>query len=160
MLTEKDLIRFWEKVDKGDDGACWNWTAALNHGGYGVFGLFPRSAVKATHVSWNIHFGEIPNGLWVLHTCDNPSCVNPKHLFLGTAQDNMDDKVKKGRHAATVGERNKSHKLSYEKVLEIRQRYALGNTTYRELSNEFGVSEVQIGNIVRLEDWRGSVNQL
>lgn len=90
--------RLWEKVIKGE--GCWLWTGAKSEKGYG--NIFKkrgngRTAVMVHRVSYEIHFGEIPEGLFVLHRCDVPACVNPSHLFLGTAQDNVDDMIAKGR---------------------------------------------------------------
>lgn len=94
--SEKDIQRFWSKVaitDNPDD--CWLWTAGTVTG-YGSFGFQGRMRI-ASRVAWEITNSEIPAGMKVLHTCDNPLCVNPKHLFLGTQLDNMRDMVRKGR---------------------------------------------------------------
>lgn len=89
--------RFWPKVDKS--GECWVWTASRDRTGYGKFGRGggKRGWTKASRVSWEIHFGPVPDGLWVLHRCDNPPCVRPDHLFLGTCGDNNRDTASKGR---------------------------------------------------------------
>jgi hypothetical protein len=94
--------RFWEKVDKSGD--CWLWTGARDQHGYGSLSVAHEGRerrrsvpVKASRVSWQIHNGPIPAGMWVLHRCDNPPCVRPDHLFLGTQLDNMRDASAKGR---------------------------------------------------------------
>jgi len=94
--------RFWRNVDKDDEDECWDWNMSLDIGGYGIM-TFRRpweggktSSMKAHRYSWLIHNGLIPEGILVLHTCDIPACCNPNHLFLGTTQDNIDDKVRKG----------------------------------------------------------------
>jgi hypothetical protein len=96
--------RFWAKVEKMPDG-CWVWQAARSVSGYGL--LAPSGGVRgdrrAHRVSWELHNGPIPAGLWVLHSCDNPPCVNPDHLFLGTRSDNMRDCASKGRLNTQVG---------------------------------------------------------
>lgn len=98
VLSHSDRDRFLTKVCKSDFSAaeCWVWTAACDRYGYGQFAVAGRR-LGAHRVSYVLHFGEIPAGLWVLHRCDNPRCVNPGHLFLGTAKDNTRDAMQKGR---------------------------------------------------------------
>lgn len=95
--TRSLAARFWAKVNKTP--TCWLWTANRLPKGYGVINVGGRAGSQqlAHRVSWELHFGPIPDGLWVLHRCDNPPCVRPDHLFLGTVQDNVDDMVTKGR---------------------------------------------------------------
>lgn len=109
------LARFWKYVDRKGDDDCWVWTGALNRasrissGGYGAFGIC-GCPVGAHVFSWTIFNGgrEPKKGMCVCHSCDNPPCVNPKHLWLGTIQDNIDDKVAKGRQPR--GESHGMHK--------------------------------------------------
>lgn len=91
--------RFEEKFFKTD--SCWIWTAATRSTGYGVFS-YKGKPVTASRVSYTLYKGEIPDGLHVLHTCDNPSCVNPEHLFLGTNKDNVEDRKAKNRRAGRL----------------------------------------------------------
>lgn len=90
--------RFWSKVDKSGD--CWVWIASTSSKGYGKF-WFRNWHWRAHRVSWILANGEIPEGMHILHECDNPPCVNPDHLTSGTQLDNMKDKVQKGRHYET-----------------------------------------------------------
>lgn len=85
-------IKFWKKVDRRGPDECWKWTGAINQAGYGAFGNN-----HAHRTSYEITYGPIPDGLFILHKCDNPPCVNPNHLFVGTHQDNMRDMISKGR---------------------------------------------------------------
>ena len=149
--TPKDVERFWSKVDlsKADeDFACWEWTAFQLIEGYGTIG-WGKKVCRSHRVAYEIAFGEYPDTLHVLHHCDNPACVNPNHLFLGTNSDNIRDKVAKGRAQHLYGEQHGKHKLTNEQVAEIRQRYAQGGVSYRQLAEEYGVDHSQIGNIVK-----------
>src|SRR3990167_544842 len=93
---------FWSKVDKHAPNNCWVWMGFKKPTGYGLFGV----GWKRTHrLAWEFTNGKIPAGIHVLHKCDNPSCVNPSHLYLGTHQDNMRDRNKKGRQARVEGEK-------------------------------------------------------
>lgn len=95
-LNDKYIKNFWSKVVKVD-GSCWEWIGCKNKRGYGRIGIAPSKSMNAHRVSWSIHFGDIPVGLFVCHKCDNPSCTNPEHLFLGTRQDNVNDMMIKKR---------------------------------------------------------------
>lgn len=110
--------RFATKYVVADNG-CWEWNAARNDKGYGHFKM--DGAVRQAHrVSWELHFGPIEGGMHVLHKCDNPSCVNPDHLFLGTNADNAADCKAKGRHARPAGESNPRARLTAQQVRDIR----------------------------------------
>src|SRR3990167_10034714 len=134
--------RFWEKVNKTD--RCWEWTACLNEHGYGIISIkhWPN---KASRVSWRLAYGEIPNGLFVLHHCDNPKCIRPDHLFLGTSHDNKLDQMGKGRFIPNNedkrGEGNWISRLDSVSVLEIRQMYLGGTYSQQELADIYKVGK-------------------
>jgi len=91
--------RFEEKVSIEPNSGCWLWTGAANAAGYGRLYVWPEGKHQKAHrISYELHVGAIPDGMFVCHRCDNPSCVNPQHLFIGTRQDNVDDMNRKGRH--------------------------------------------------------------
>ena len=153
--------RFWEKVDKENsekyyDGTrCWEWKGAVDGGGYGALMIThsPYTREKSHRFSWLIHNGQISNDMWVLHHCDNPPCVNPSHLFLGTNTDNMRDKMNKGRNVNMRGKLNGMCKLSENDVREIVELHNQG-ISYRKLSNQFGIGNTQIARIIHKESWR------
>lgn len=95
--------RFWSKVNIST--SCWNWIGCLNNKGYGEFRVWKTWSEYAHRFSWALHFGPIPNGLKVLHRCDNPRCVRPDHLFLGTQADNVADMLAKGRESHDHGQK-------------------------------------------------------
>lgn len=123
-LNPDDEDRFWDRVEVKSNQECWNWNGGLRCG-YGVLQFRWRSEV-ASRASWMIHHGSIPDGLWVLHKCDNPKCVNPSHLFLGTPADNMADKTAKSRNNAPFGEKHWATKLTASKVRKIRMLHSQG----------------------------------
>jgi len=138
-----DFDPFWNQVYK--TGECWIWTGKKNKG-YGRLHLF-GSTISAHRLSWVLAHGEVKDGLYVLHRCDNPGCVNPDHLFLGTHADNMADAVAKGRlkppptsrRALSHGELNGNSSLSESDVLEIRTLRNEGGLTYKEIAEKFNV---------------------
>lgn len=138
---------FWPKVNKSD--GCWVWTARLNNMGYGKC-----SEGLAHRFSWVLHNGPIPSGLQILHKCDNPPCVRPDHLFLGTQRDNIMDALGKGRivvpKAQSVGEDNPSARLSAEDAMHIRS--SVEKT--RLLASRFGVTADHIRAIRRGRAWK------
>ena len=147
------IDRFWAKVDKNGPvikpelGACWIWKAGVIYGGYGT--IWEKGhKVGAHRVSYELKFGPVPKGLSVLHHCDNPPCVRPEHLFLGTQQSNIDDMREKGRQRYVSGEQAGSSKLTSMQVLEIRRRRSLGELQ-GNLAREFHVNQSQISMIVR-----------
>lgn len=140
--------RFFSKVKKMN--YCWPWQGLIfKRTGYGIF-QFCRKNLLAHRASWEIHNGQIPNGLCILHRCDNRPCVNPGHLFLGTRQDNMDDMVKKGR--SLKGERHSMAKLKEQDVKSIRQMHSNGMPGIR-IAKSFKVNKRTIYSILNGKTW-------
>lgn len=150
IISKEDIVRFWSKVDIQSKNKCWNWKAARVHDGYGRFGLQYR-IVRAHRVSYQIAYGNFDERLCVLHKCDNPACVNPNHLFLGTNQDNMNDQKSKSRNP--FGERNPRHKLTESQVIEIRKLYTKG-LTQSEIGRMFNISQNQVSEIILRNHWK------
>lgn len=149
-------IRFWEKVNEAgpmmrpDLDPCWIWTGHIV-GGYGRFKV-GKKTLCAHRVSWTLIFGD-PKELFVLHHCDNPSCVRPSHLFLGTKKDNAQDALSKNRLYITYGENAGNSKLTEIAVRDIRRRRASGESK-SALAKEFGIGLSQVYNIVKGRQWQ------
>jgi hypothetical protein len=145
MRTLKERLE--RKVMPEPNSGCWLWLGAVNVQGYGKISLpGSKNTVQSHRAAYELFCGPLPQGAWVLHRCDNPLCVNPEHLFLGTPQDNSRDMVAKGRHDAHP-------RLSENAVREIRKRHAAG-ARQTDLAATFGVSRRQIGNIVERRNWK------
>jgi hypothetical protein len=150
--------RFWPKVAKLLDwSACWIWLASkerIAKGKYGTFKLKSYVTSRAHRVAYALYYGRSPGELLVCHTCDNPQCVNPSHLFLGTVQDNSDDMVRKGRASKQDqrGERNKAAKLSAEQIETIRDLIR-ANLTNTAIAARYGVTHQAISRIRRGRSW-------
>ena len=144
--------RFWAKVDRS--GGCWVWTGAHNGRGYGTMGIREGGSQRmqyAHRLSYEMAHGPIPDGYEVCHRCDNPPCVKPEHLFIGTRQDNERDKMRKGR--TLRGSAVATSKLTESVVLQIRAEAAAG-TMQRRLAERYSVSPMTISLIVRHKTWR------
>lgn len=141
---------FWRQVDVRSAGECWPWNGYQTKGGYGRF-AFDKKMWLAHRLSWFLTFGKIDDALDLCHHCDNPACVNPDHLFPGTAKVNMHDAMNKGRLAR--GELSANAKLNENSVREIRRKFAAG-VTCRELAAQFGVDNSVISRVARRKTWK------
>lgn len=166
--------RFWSKVNKNGPihpvlkTRCWIWVAYKDADGYGT--LWTQGMNRPAHrISWTIHFGDIPEGLCVCHYCDNSECTNPKHLWLGTSQENTKDRDLKGRQAKGdrhyyrmypeeivphKGEDNGMAKLTEIEVKEVRRLHRTGKISISKLSLMFNVSYMTIYRIVKRILWK------
>ena len=166
-LSKQDILRFWSKVRVGKPDECWEWQAVTTTG-YGKFSMRGPTMLYANRVAFTIANGPFPAEFCACHRCDNPLCVNPRHLFLGTAADNNYDTIQKGRHVASCGDENGMrkhpechprgethgcHKLTIGQVRAIRNRYATGGISQTDLAREYSVSQVNIGLIVNRKHW-------
>ncbi len=167
--TREQRVRaFWAKVSKTD--SCWLWTATLKETGYGMFSYRENgrhNVVRAHRYAWEITYGPIPAGMWVLHDCDVRACVRPSHLHLGDRPKNVAEAVERkrvasgARHWVTYrpnsiakGERNGHAKMTAEQVLAARRRYAAGGILQRELAAEYGVTRETMRSALRGKNWK------
>lgn len=167
QIDDTTQKRFWSKVDVRGPDDCWEWQAGKVPFGYGRFYCDhkPIDAHRFSYILANgpIPIGNSPHDTCVCHTCDNPACVNPKHLFLGAMVDNVADMRAKGRAFDTSkmppeciarGERNGNARITPDIVREIRQRYEAGGVSLRGLGRLYGISGNWATRIVRREVWQ------
>ena len=155
-FTGRDIQRFWSYVTK--TRGCWRWDGQLNVQQYGRLRIKGRM-VRVHRMSWCIHHGAIPPGLFVLHACDNPRCVRPDHLFLGTQTDNIRDMIQKGRGRWLRGDAHPNAKLTRKEVQAIRASYVPGVNRFRpgnsaELCHRYQIDRSIIHGIVNGTAWR------
>jgi hypothetical protein len=154
--SERLKERFWKKVQRGEgEDDCWVWKSAFTDRGYGAFHIEGKP-IRAHRASWLLTYGHIPDNLLVLHRCDNPACVRPSHLFLGTHWDNVHDCEAKGRRGydRIRGSYSTTAILTEQEVAEIRRRYLEGDITQKELAELYRVSDTAIWQIVHHRTWK------
>ncbi len=149
-LTDSDLQRFWDKVEVRGPDDCWDWTSATNRLGYGVFGIRRDKVYLAPRVCYSIKHSD-PADQCVCHTCDNPRCVNPAHLWLGSKGDNNRDMYQKGRavNRPLTGEDHQNAKLTERDVRQILK----SDEFHRILAKRYGVDRTTIGKIKSGKRW-------
>lgn len=142
----------WKQSQDG----CWVWTGPVLNHGYGHFSMKccgTKWTTGAHRASYILAKGDIPDGLFVCHACDNPLCVNPDHLFLGTPRDNTHDCIQKGRFRRAIGDRNRHAKLTEANVLEILRLHSEGLNSI-QIAEKFNVNDQSVRNIVRGKTWK------
>lgn len=150
--SKQTADRFWPKVAKGD--GCWEWRGSRDRGGYGIIGASRHQrATRAHRVSWELHHGRsVPDGLYVLHHCDNPPCVRPDHLYVGTLGDNAKDCVERNRLGDRRGRANSNAKLTEADVRAVIAMLQAG-ATQQAVASRFGISQPQVSSIARRKNW-------
>lgn len=149
------MKRLWHKIKKVGD--CWEWQGARTEKGYGRLSINNRDK-RAHRVAWELTYGPIPQGLLVCHHCDNPSCINPNHLFIGTHQDNINDAIKKGfpngwSSGGQSGEKHPQAKLNIITVKKMRELHKKGMTE-RKLAKMFHIGRTQAHRVVARIHWK------
>lgn len=154
-LTKDEIVYqlFWSKVNlTANIDLCWEWIGAKSKKGYGNF-WFNGKCKHATYLSYYYWNNVFPDGCHVLHKCDNPSCVNPTHLFLGNNNDNVADKVSKGRCSCLKGSSNPKSKTTEADVLEIRKLFASG-ISRKDIYSKYNLSQSMVNQIISKRFWK------
>lgn len=150
--TEPLTVRLLRYVKTSGESECWEWTGSKNEQGYGLI-RWNRKSGYAHRMAYEAYNGPIKRGMVIMHSCDNPSCVNPQHLSQGTATENMRDMVRKGRNKTKRGEDNANARLSNEQVIQIRELLSQGKSL-NETSILFGVSKKTVLDIKQNKIWK------
>jgi hypothetical protein len=150
--------RLYSNVVVNPVSGCWEWNGTKYHGygricvGSRVDGT--RHTVHTHRLSYELNFGPIPDGMEICHKCDNPSCINPEHLFIGTRQDNVNDRERKGRNVVLVGEERLEAKLTRKDVKNARWERAFMGTSFSILAKKYGVCKKTIQNAINGVTWK------
>lgn len=153
QIPSRDELKFWSKVIVGTKHECWPYTGEKGGSlGYGRFWLGERR-VMAHQISWMLNYGDIPDGQEICHSCDNPPCVNPEHLFAGTHKGNMMDASDKGRIVTKHGSAHKLAKINESDVPRIKGLYELG-FSMGSIAKSFGVSKPIVAGILNGSRWK------
>lgn len=143
----------WKSVNKKGDDGCWEWVGYKNKDGYGRM----KVDYKMYHVHrivYELTYGPIPDGLLICHRCNNRSCCNPNHLYLGTQKDNMEQCVFEGRLKTSFGEKHGQSKLNEKDVKKIKELYNTKNYSQRCLGKLFNISHSEISRIINNQVWK------
>lgn len=158
MSQRQTSVSFWEKIKKGS--GCWEWQGALNSTGYGNVSWHGKVYTAHRVAAWLVGLIAHPSAPrnkqdqgYVLHTCDNRKCCNPKHFFLGSYSDNQFDAYKKNRKRQPKGENHANAKLTLRQIAAIRKEYAAGKSQ-STLASKYGVSQTSVSKIVRNETYK------
>jgi hypothetical protein len=143
--------RFWRNVDAS--GECWEWRGHRMNHGYGSI-VVGGKRILAHRLAYELTYGPIPDGLDILHHCDNPGCVRPEHLRAGTHTENMQDKMARGRANHLRGDQNPNARLTSKQVAEIRALHAEGRHTHRQIASLYGVDRSTITAVLRRKNWK------
>lgn len=152
-MDEYTINRFRKFIKTDLDSGCLVWQGSRHRQGYGQFRYLGERWLSH-RVAWQLHHGDIPKGMCVLHKCDNPPCVNIDHLFIGTARDNARDRDAKGRHHNPAGEAHYRAGITEKEVIRMRALYESGECTQKDLCEEFGITCPHVWLVVNRKSWR------
>ena len=149
-----EVLKFRKVVvlRRAGQGPCWEWCGYRNEDGYGKI-AFEGKTPSVHRVAWMLWVGPIPKGIEVAHTCDNPPCFNPKHLYLATHAENIADAVRRNRYPSKTGQLHPNAKLNEQQVREIRRRYVKGSQSRFLLAKEFGICDGAVYAIASRRSW-------
>lgn len=150
---EKRELQFWNCIKKLGDNDCWEWQKTKTKHGYGTVN-YKGERTTAHRIAYKLTKNDIPKGLIVMHSCDNPACCNPSHLSVGTQKENISDMIKKGRcgDCRNFGDKNGRQKVSLLQCEEIRRLYAETSISQQALAKKYGLGQTQISRIIRHEN--------
>ncbi len=151
-FTPNQLVRFWKKISKDGENGCWKWLNAKDKDGYGKIRV-QATDMRAHRLSWIIHRGQIPESSLILHTCDNPECTNPEHLYAGSNTNNMQDREARNRIQHFKGEDCNFSTLTSELIIKIREMRSAGGKQL-EIANLFGISRPHVSAICSRKVWK------
>jgi hypothetical protein len=147
ISIEQKLLRY-----AVSENGCWNWVATKDRDGYGLLTHHRGKQIRAHRASYEFHVAKIPVGLLVCHSCDNPSCINPNHLFVGTSKENTRDMLDKNRRPVLRGERHPNAKLTNVQVTQIKQLRS-ENRLLKDIANQFNISFQTVSSITKGTTW-------
>lgn len=148
IVSDEEVKNRLKNGSKLTNNGCIEWVKAVTKSGYGLINIRSRGGLLSVHrLSYEVYVGNIPAGLYILHTCDNPKCINPNHLFLGTQLDNIKDMISKNR-GGKKGEENSYSKLTNDEVLTIRWLYETGDYLQKQIGRWFNICQPHVSDII------------
>lgn len=151
-MNQKLIDKFWSNVQKGNPDECWIWIGSPSGNGYGQL-RFEGVTYRSNVLSYLINKGNIPARMYICHTCDNPICVNPNHLFVGTPSDNAKDRQQKGRGRPMDGENNSNNRFTKESIIQMRSMFQKGYLC-NEIAHIFDTNPEYVRNVVKRKVWK------
>lgn len=154
-IEQKDIERFWTKVDKKSDNECWEWKSTILNTGYGQFTIKAINKYSSHRIAYSLYNNEVINITdLILHNCDNRKCCNPYHLRKGTHKENMKDMTNRNRSYKPNGEKHPNCKLTEQDIIDIRAKYIPRKYTQQKLADEYNLSIQHVSDIINKKKWK------